>query len=108
MVRASARELVAFYQREPELAARAGVETLALEAKMLLAVPSRGLSGPDLGTAQRLEGLVTLASGRIETCMASMDRAVSLSGSDEDPIGRLAGVIGVANGVLSLLGGIRL
>ncbi len=101
----SARELVGFYEREPELAARAGVETLALEAKMILReASSRGLSGRDLDVVHRLEGLVRLASGRIDACIASMDQA---AGSQTDPINQLAGMVGLANGAFSLLSGLR-
>jgi hypothetical protein len=100
----SARELASFYEREPDLAARAGVETLALEAKMILRESPRAMSGRDLDAVQRLEGLVRLASGRIDACIASMDQAAD---READPINQLAGVIGMANGAFGLLSGLR-
>lgn len=79
----AARELALFGETEPALAAECGVEVLALEAKSILSggVPQRvaalagrtalsgrpvEISGADLSALERLEGVLALASSRIE------------------------------------------
>ena len=100
----SARELVAFADGDPGLAAKAGVEVAALEAKMLLGDPSlqnlhsRVLGYPDLEKLQRLEGLVTLSSNRMGACISAMDAEVS--GKTVNNLGQIISLAGGAIGIV--------
>ncbi len=99
-----ARELVAFADGDPGLAAKAGVEVAALEAKMLLGDPalrniqSRTLGYHDLEKLERLEGVVSLSSQRMGECIASMD--AEMSGRTVNNLGQIIGVAGGALGIL--------
>ena len=100
----SARELVAFADGDPALAAKAGVEVAALEAKMLLGDPalrnihSRSLGYQDLGKLERLEGIVTMASNRMEACLSAME--AEESGKTVNNLGQIISVTGGAIGIL--------
>jgi hypothetical protein len=99
----SARELVAFSEREPILASRAGVEVLALEAKMLMRQGNllgarRSLGRSDLGLLQRLDGIVSISNNRIGECIASMDH--EMSGSAFESLSRIVGLAGGAIGII--------
>jgi hypothetical protein len=74
----AARELVAFAESEPMLASRAGVEVLALEAKVLmqkvnLSGSRCGLGRADFALLERLDGIVSISNNRMDECIASMD-----------------------------------
>ncbi len=83
----SAIALTALSSEDPELAALAGVEVAALEARSILGkgclarvaaaagVEGATLAEEDLDGVSRLEGVVTLASHRIGACLASMEAA---------------------------------
>jgi hypothetical protein len=100
----AAQELISFADEHPALAARAGVEVLALEARMALqgARPPAGrthaLGARDLATFERLDGIVALASSRMGECVAAMDR--EMSGRGIESIGRIIGLAGGAIGIL--------
>lgn len=100
----SAQELVAFADGDPGLAAKAGVEVAALEAKMLLGDPSlkslhsRSLGYADFEKLERLEGLVTLASHRMGDCIAAMD--AEASGKTATSLGQIISLAGGAIGIV--------
>ncbi len=100
----SAQELVAFADGDPGLAAKAGVEVAALEAKMLLGDPalqnihSRVLGYQDLGKLERLEGVVTMASHRMGACLNAME--AEESGRTVNNLGQIISVTGGAIGIL--------
>jgi hypothetical protein len=107
----SARELESFSKEDPELAALAGIEVPALEARHILgrgcparvAAAGRGngeavVSAEDVEAVSRLEGVVTLASSRIGSCLASMEAAESSGGMNQ-----LGGLIGLATGAIGLV-----
>ena len=100
----SARELVAFADAEPQLAGRAGVEVLALEAKMMLRGGSlsnlrqRSLGSHEFATLERLEGIVALASSRMGECVSSMDTEAA-----GDPVNSLSQIIGLAGGAIGII-----
>lgn len=111
----SARELVAFEEGDPDLASECAVETPALEARMILASGTcrrlaenlekslrQGtqavLSGEDWGNLTRLEGVVALATNRIELKMAALDAATAQGGFSQ-----LGSVIGLATGAVGLI-----
>ncbi len=100
----SARELVAFADGDPGLAAKAGVEVAALEAKMLLGDPalrnihSRTLGYQDIQKLERLEGVVTMASHRMGDCLSAMD--AEESGRTVNNLGQIISVTGGAIGIL--------
>lgn len=99
-----ARELVAFAEGDPALAAKAGVEVAALEAKMLLGDPalhnirSRALGARDLEKFERLEGVLSMCSNRMGDCIASMD--AEMSGKTVNSIGQIISVAGGAIGIV--------
>lgn len=103
-VLASAQELSSFVDSNPTLASKAGVEVLALEAKMLSSDPAlgrlgnRAVSGEDLSKLQRLEGVVALSSQRMGECIASMD--AEMSGRT---VNNLSQIVGVAGGAIGLV-----
>jgi len=92
----AARELISFSDADPALAARAGVEVLALEAKM--ALQGSRLGGGSIDAYERLDGIVALAGNRIGECVAAMDR--EMSGS---PVERLSRIIGLAGGAIGVI-----
>ncbi len=100
----SAHELVAFAEGDPGLAAKAGVEVAALEAKMLLGDPalrniqSKSLGYQDLEKLERLEGIVTMASYRMGDCINAMD--AEASGRTVNNLGQIISVTGGAIGIL--------
>lgn len=100
----AAREFVSFADSEPTLAARAGVEVLALEARGILGngAAQRAAQGMpesgDVETLVRLEGVVTLAGARMEGLEAAMEAAEGEGGFQ-----RLAGIIGLASGAVGLI-----
>ncbi len=100
----SARELVAFADGDPELAAKAGVEVAALEAKMLLGDPalrnihSKTLGRQDLEKLERLEGIITMASNRMGACLSAME--AEESGQTVNNLGQIISVTGGAIGIL--------
>jgi hypothetical protein len=99
-----ASELVAFADAEPQLAGRAGVEVLALEAKMVLQGGSlsklrqRGLGSRDWATLERLEGIVALASSRMGECVSSMDAEAR-----GEAVNSLSQIIGLAGGAIGII-----
>ncbi len=107
------RELASFSDREPGLAAECGVEISALEAKSILgsgaadrlfqaALAGRGSGRPftvfrhDLDGMSRLEGVVSLASGRIA------QRYMALEASESGPA-RVGAVLGTIGTLVSLV-----
>ncbi len=100
----SAHELVAFADGDPGLAAKAGVEVAALEAKMILSDPvlrniqSRNLGYQDLQKLERLEGIVTMASHRMGDCINAMDSEES--GKTVNNLGQIISVTGGAIGII--------
>ncbi len=100
----SAHELVAFAEGDPALAAKAGVEVAALEAKMLLGDPalrniqSKNLGYQDFEKLERLEGIVTMASYRMGDCISAMD--AEESGRTVNNLGQIISVTGGAIGIL--------
>lgn len=100
----SAEELVAFADGDPGLAAKAGVEVAALEAKMLLGDPSlkslhsRSLGYADLEKLERLEGLVALSSHRMGDCISAMD--AETSGKTVNNLGQIISLAGGAIGIV--------
>ena len=102
-ISAAAREFVAFSEGEPALAAQAGVEVLALEARGILSggahhrLASTGAGPADLGALSRLEGIVALAGARLDALDAAIARDSQGSGIEQ-----LAGFIGLASGAVGL------
>lgn len=102
-VLASAHELSSFADSDAALASRAGVEVLALEAKILSSDPalgrlgSRTMSGADLSKLERLEGVVALSSQRMGECVASMDAEAS-----QRTVNNLSQIVGMAGGAIGL------
>ncbi len=100
----SAHELSAFADAEPQLAARAGVEVLALEAKVMLHggglsnLRQRRLGSTDFSNLERLEGIVTLASSRMGECLASMDAE-----DRSTTVNNLSQLIGLAGGAIGII-----
>ena len=100
----AARELVSFADEHPALAARAGVEVLALEARMALQAGrlsvgrTHALGVRELVAFERLDGIVALASSRMGECVAAIDR--EMSGQGIESIGRIIGLAGGAIGIL--------
>ena len=107
-VLASAQELSSFADSDPALASRAGVESLALEAKILSGdssvrrLGSHAVSEDGLQKLQRLEGVVALSSQRMGECVASMDAEVS--GRTVNNLSQIVGVAGGAIGLAKSLG----
>ena len=100
----SAHELSAFADAEPQLAARAGVEVLALEAKMVLqggslsGLRQRSLGSREFAALERLEGIVALASSRMGECSSSMD-----SEARDGAVNSLSQIIGLAGGAIGII-----
>jgi hypothetical protein len=103
-----AREIVAFSESEPDLAARAAVEVAALEAKAILrkgavqrimaAARYRNaeISREDLSDLSRLEAVTILSSDRI----AGLD---ALMGDAESPVEKISGIVGLAATTVGLV-----
>ncbi len=102
-ISAAAREFIAFAEGEPTLAAQAGVEVLALEARGILSggahhrLASAGTVAADLEALSRLEGVVALAGARLD----ALDAAIAAD-SKGSGIEQLAGFIGLASGAVGL------
>lgn len=100
----SAGELVAFADAEPQLASRAGVEVLALEAKMVLrgggvsGLRQRSLGSRELASLERLEGIVALSSSRMGECASSMDAEAA-----GHTVNSLSQIIGLAGGAIGII-----
>lgn len=103
----AARTLVSFADSEPELAARAGVEIQALEARAILrrGALSRILSGAHLGVPRediddmsRLEVVTSMADDRIQALAGSLS-----SQPEEAGVGKLTEVLGMASMAVGLL-----
>ena len=102
----AARTLVSFAESEPELAARAGVEIQALEARSILTRGALGriLSGAHLGIPRedlddmsRLEAVTSVADDRIQALAGSIS-----SQPEEAGVGKLTEVLGVASMAVGL------
>lgn len=110
----AAREFIAFADQDPGLAAHAGVEISALEARVLLSggavdrvasLASQAarlgrafdVSGQDIEAVSRLEGVLALASSRIDFSLAGMAAAEAGAGPS-----MLGTYIGLATGAVGL------
>jgi hypothetical protein len=111
-----ARELAAFVDSEPGLAAECGVEVGALEARSILAggAPARvaaratetartGRSVPvpqvDMEALSRLEVVLAQSAMRIGTGIATLDAAQARSESGMERLGSIIGLAGAAVGL---------
>ncbi len=95
----AARELVSFWETEPELAARAAVEMSAFEARAILRKGRLGriaketvVTREDFDDLARLETVTALAEARIGSLEASLqdsglDRLVGLAGAASTLLG---------------------
>lgn len=114
-LRLAAQEISAFQESSPQLAAQAGVEVCALEARTILAggavdrivmagtkaaESGRPLSmnGPDLDALTRLEGVVMVSEARIGSSLGTLEHAEAGGGMET-----LAGWVGLAGGVVGLV-----
>ena len=101
--------LVGLHETEPDLAATAGVEVAALEARGILeggAVErveaslnaGRQASVVDVEAISRLEGILSVSEARIGACMGAID-------AQQAPVSveKVAGFIGLATGAVSLI-----
>lgn len=110
----AAKELAAFGDMDPQMAAECGVEIASLEARTILlsgaigrvatlagnAARSRqpvSLSVSDVETVSRLEAVVALGSSRIALKMAALDAEAS-----QAPAAQLGNLMGLATGAIGL------
>jgi len=107
-------ELSRFNESSPDLASLCGIETAALEARLILsggacsrveAAAQATLGGKpsevylsDVSALSRLETVVSLGESRIGARIAAFDAAAESAGSEE-----LGSFIGLASGVIGLL-----
>lgn len=106
----AAKELVSFWSENPELAGRAAVEVLALEAKSILSggaverVMASSRSGrptlrqDDLDSVFRLDTIMAISSARLAGLEAALDGEES-----EAPIHRIGGYVSLAATVLGIV-----
>lgn len=111
----AAKELSSFDEEDPGMSGECGVEVCALEARTILSggIPYRVvakaeeaamtgrpflISGSDLETVSRLEGVVARGSSRIGHRIEQLDAAIA-----QQPAATLGNMVGIVTGAIGLI-----